>query len=141
MEQVITRIKELIAKTPDSATTTITDLQSQLAAKEQVIQDLQKPTAAPSTEIRQAIIKQGQELGLDTQSWTNINSYQELITQQKSAFKSRLNSEISQNESLSQDKNSAQTLNIFLGVLSLGSLLILAYLLIKDQKAKVKKIS
>ena len=68
LEQVITRIKELIAKTPDSAATTITDLQAQLVAKEQVIRDSQKSTAEPSTEIKQTIIKQGQELGLDTQS-------------------------------------------------------------------------
>jgi hypothetical protein len=57
----------------------------------------------------------------------NATSYREISNFQKEAFREKLNQEIN-------DKISANYLNWGLGTLSLGSLLILTYLLIKKTK-------
>ena len=55
------------------------------------------------------------------------DSYQALFTAQSKMVESKLNSEV-------QEKNHAQMLNYVLGAISLGSLLILAWILVKRTK-------
>ena len=58
------------------------------------------------------------------------DSYQALFTAQSKMIESKLNSEV-------QEKNHAQTLNYVLGAISLGSLLILAWVLINGTKSNL----
>ena len=71
-----------------------------------------------------------QELGLTTQSCAKLEkatSYQELSSLQKQAFQEKLESEIA-------DKNSATYLNWALGILTLGSLVALAWMIFRQNK-------
>ena len=81
--------------------------------------------------IKEEVIKISQELGLAAQSCAKLEkatSYQELSSLQKQAFQERLEKE-------TNDKNSANSLNWALGILTLGSLLVLAWMIMKQNKA------
>ncbi|CAG8699199.1 4619_t:CDS:2, partial [Cetraspora pellucida] len=76
LEAVVTRIKELINKGPDSQV--VDDLQQQLKEKDQIIADLSKP----SEEIKQQLVKLSQALGLSDQVQQSLQSatnYSELV--------------------------------------------------------------
>jgi len=80
--------------------------------------------------IKEEVIKISQELGLTAQSCAKLEkatSYQELSSLQKQAFQERLEKE-------TNDKNSANSLNWGLGILTLGSLLVLAWMIMKQNK-------
>ena len=80
--------------------------------------------------IKEEIIKISQELGLTAQSCAKLEkatSYQELSSWQKQAFQEKLDSETS-------EKNSAISLNWALGILTLGSSLVLAWVIIRKSK-------
>ncbi|CAG8776152.1 19639_t:CDS:10 [Gigaspora margarita] len=79
LEAVITRIKELINKDPDSQIAA--DLQQQLQDKDKLIADL----STPSEEIKQQLVKLCQELGLSDQvqqSLQSASNYSELVSKQ-----------------------------------------------------------
>ena len=88
---VISRLKELINKAPDSSQTAIiTDLQQQLKDKDK-----------PSEDIKQQLKELGQELGLSdqvVQSLQTASSYSELVSRQKQAFSTKLGQEIKSKE-------------------------------------------
>jgi len=86
--------------------------------------------------VKEEIIKISQELGLTAQSCAKLEkatSYQELSSLQKQAFQEKLEKEIS-------DKNSANSLNWVLGILTLGSLLVLAWMIIRESKKNLVKL-
>ena len=125
LEAVITEIKlKLTPPTDNSKDNKITELETKIA-------NLQSPKSLSdlpiSSEVKQEIITISQELGLTAQSCAKLESaksYQELSIFQKEAFQEKLNSEVS-------ERKSAHYLNYGLGALTIGSLLVLAYLLIK----------
>ena len=125
LEAVITEIKNKITPPTDSADKQkITELEAQIT-------NLQTPKSLndlpSSKEVKAEVIKISQELGLTAQSCAKLEtatSYQELSNWQKEAYQEKLNSEI-------DSRKSANYLNWGLGALSLGSLLILAWILIK----------
>jgi len=107
---------------------------NKISELETKITNLQSPKSLNdlpiSSEVKAEVIKISQELGLTAQSCVkleNATSYQELSTLQKKAFQEKLNSEVN-------SKKSAHYLNYGLGALTIGSLLILAYLLMKRTK-------
>ena len=80
--------------------------------------------------VKEEVIKISQELGLTAQSCAKLEkatSYQELSSWQKQAFQEKLDSETA-------DKNSAISLNWGLGILTLGSSLVLAWVIMKQNK-------
>ena len=80
--------------------------------------------------VKEEVIKISQELGLTAQSCAKLEkatSYQELSSLQKQALQERLDKETS-------DKNSANYLNWALGILTLGSLVALAWMIMKQNK-------
>ena len=80
--------------------------------------------------VKEEVIKISQELGLTAQSCAKLEkatSYQELSSWQKQAFQEKLDSETS-------EKNSATSLNWALGILTLGSLVALAWMIMKQNK-------
>src|SRR6185295_15808960 len=130
LEAVITEIKTKITPPTDNSKE-LSEKQSKITELESQIKTLQNPKSLKdlsiSSEIKSEIIKVSQELGLTKQSCAKLEkatSYQELSTLQKEAFQEKLTSE-------ANDKKSAQQLNYGLGALCLGSLLILAYMIIK----------
>ncbi|KLL03035.1 MAG: hypothetical protein MRERV_56c007 [Mycoplasmataceae bacterium RV_VA103A] len=129
LEAVVTRIKELINKGPDSQV--IANLQQQLKEKEQIIADLSKP----SEEIKEQLVKLSQELGLSDQvqqSLQSATSYSELVSKQNQVFSEKIQGVIKQ-------KQMAQNWNIGLGVLSGVSLLVLAWLVVELRFRKGEK--
>jgi len=128
LEAVITEIKTKLTPPTDNAKDSkITELETQIT-------NLQNPKSLNdlpiSNEIKAEVIKISQELGLTSQACAKLESaksYQELSTLQKKALQEKLASEVS-------SKKSAYYLNYGLGALTIGSLLVLAYLLIKRTK-------
>ena len=125
LEAVITEIKNKITPPNDnSKDNKIRELETKIA-------NLQAPKSLNdlpiSQEVKAEVIKISQELGLTAQSCAKLEkatSYQELSNWQKEAYQEKLNSEI-------DSRKSANYLNWGLGALSIGSLLILAWILIK----------
>ncbi len=122
-------------KTPDSSNkdnqiTQLTQeknqLEAQLKDKETKITELQSPK--PTPEVKSQIIESSKQLGLFSSEFQHkldkVSSYQELVKVQEEEFSYRLNKEIS-------DKKSADNLNIVLGVVTIGSLVILGWVLLK----------
>lgn len=128
LEAVITEIKtKLTPPTDNSKDNKITELAAKVA-------NLQSPNSLHdlpiSSEVKAEVIKISQELGLTAQSCAKLEtatSYQELSTLQKEAFQEKLASEVS-------NRKSADYLNYGLGALTIGSLLVLAYMLMKGTK-------
>ena len=128
LEAVIDEIKtKLTPPTDNTKDNKISELETKIT-------NLQSPKSLNdlpiSSEVKAEVIKISQELGLTAQSCVkleNATSYQELSTLQKKAFQEKLNSEVN-------SKKSAHYLNYGLGALTIGSLLILAYLLMKRTK-------
>jgi len=109
--------------------------------KDNKITELQNPKTLKdlpiSQGVKEEIIKISQELGLTAQSCAKLEqatSYQELSSLQKQAFQERLDKEIS-------SKNTANYLNWALGVLTLGSLLALAWMIFRQKKEGLVKSS
>lgn len=128
LEAVITEIK---AKINPPACNKCLGRDSKISELEAELSKLKAPKSLKdlpiSSEIKQEVIKISQELGLTKQSQAKLEratSYQELSSLQQEAYQEKLSSEKS-------EKDSAATLNYALGALSLGSLLILAWVLIK----------
>ncbi|CAG8644155.1 6339_t:CDS:2, partial [Scutellospora calospora] len=117
---VITEIKQKINPPTDK-----------ISELEQQITKLQTPQSLKEIKVSEAVKKEiveiSKEFGLTSQQLASASSYQELATLQSQAFKSKLESEIN-------DKKSARYLNCGLGVLCLGSLVALAWMLIKQSK-------
>jgi len=129
LEAVITEIKAKITPPTDT-----TDKDKKITELQEQITNLQAPKTLKdlpiSKGIKEEIIKISQELGLTAQSCAKLEkatSYQELSSLQKQAFQERLEKETS-------DKNSANSLNWALGILTLGSLLVLAWMIMKQNK-------
>jgi predicted nucleic acid-binding Zn-ribbon protein len=95
-------------------------LETQIAEKDKTISELQ--TQKPTEEIKSKVIESSKQLGLFSSEFQHkldkVNSYQELVKLQEAEFSYCLNREIS-------DKKSAGYLNIGLGVIAVGSLVIL----------------
>ena len=126
---MITEIKAKITPPTDT-----TDKDKKITELQEQITNLQAPKTLKdlpiSKGIKEEIIKISQELGLTAQSCAKLEkatSYQELSSLQKQAFQERLEKETS-------DKNSANSLNWALGILTLGSLLVLAWMIMKQNK-------
>ena len=125
MEAVITEIKgKLTPPVDNSKDNKITELKAEIS-------NLKAPKSLKelpiSQEVKAEVIKMSQELGLTAQSCVkleNATSYQELSTLQQQAFQEKLNSEI-------DSRKSSNYLNYGLGALTLGSLVVLAWMLIK----------
>lgn len=131
LEAVITEIK---AKLTPPACDKCPGKDSKISELEKQIKNLQTPKTLKdlpiSQEVKKEVIKISQELGLTAQSCAKLEratSYQELSSLQKQAFQERLEKETS-------DKNSANSLNWALGILTLGSLLMLAWMIMKQNK-------
>jgi len=124
LEAVITEIKGKIKPPTDTKDNKIAELEAQ-------INKLQTPQSLKEIKVSEAvkneIVEISKDLGLTSQQLASASSYQELAILQSQAFKSKLSSEIS-------DKKSAEYLNIGLGVLCMGSLVALAWILIKQNK-------
>ena len=85
--------------------------------------------------IKEEVIKISQELGLTAQSCAKLEkatSYQELSSLQKQAFQEKLDKEVN-------SKNTANYLNWALGALTLGSLMVLAWMIMKQNKDSFPK--
>lgn len=141
-QSVLAKVKELM-KSPDSSekdqqitqlTQTNTQLkqaksqlETQLTEKETKITELQ--AQKPTEEVKSQIIESSKQLGLFSsefqQKLNQAKNYQEVVKIQEEEFSYRLNKEIS-------DKKSANSLNIVLGVIALGSLVILGWVLFKN---------
>jgi len=131
LEAVITEIK---AKITPPACDKCSGKDSKISELQEQITNLQAPKTLKdlpiSKGVKEEIIKISQELGLTAQSCAKLEkatSYQELSSLQKQAFQERLEKETS-------DKNSANSLNWALGILTLGSLLVLAWMIMKKNK-------
>lgn len=130
LEAIITEIKTKITPPADNSKE-LSEKQSKITELESQIKTLKSPKSlkdlAISSEIKSEVIKISQGLGLTSQACAKLEkatSYQELSTLQKEAFQEKLTSE-------ANDKKSAERLNYGLGALCIGSLLILAYMIIK----------
>lgn len=128
LEAVITEIKNKITPPSDSSK------ESKITELETEITKLKAPKSLSdlpiSKEVKEEVIKISQELGLTKEYQTKLESaksYQELSTLQQQAFQEKLNSEV-------DSRKSSVYLNYGLGALTLGSLLILAYILVKRTK-------
>ena len=127
LDAVITEIKGKITPPTDNSADKqkITELEAKITS-------LQAPKSLNdvkvSSEVKKEITKLSQDLGISNQTFTeelkSVDSYQQLANLQNKVFKEELSKE-------TDSKNSAITLNYCLGALSIGSLLILTYLLIK----------
>jgi len=131
LEAVITEIK---SKLTPPACDKCSGKDSKISELEKQIKNLQTPKTLKdlpiSQEVKKEVIKISQDLGLTAQSCAKLEkatSYQELSSLQKQAFQERLEKETS-------DKNSANSLNWALGILTLGSLLVLAWMIMKQNK-------
>ena len=131
LEAVITEIK---SKLTPPACDKCSGKDSKISELQEQVNKLQTPKTLKdlpiSKGIKEEVIKISQELGLTTQSCAKLEkatSYQELSSLQKQAFQERLDKETS-------DKNSANYLNWALGILTLGSLLVLAWMIMKQNK-------
>ena len=131
LEAVITEIK---AKLTPPICDKCPGKDSKISELQEQITKLQTPKTLKdlpiSKGVKEEVIKISQELGLTTQSCAKLEkatSYQELSSLQKQAFQERLEKETS-------DKNSANSLNWALGILTLGSLLALAWMIMKQNK-------
>ena len=129
LEAVITEIKAKLTPPTDT-----TDKDKKITELQEQINNLQAPKTLKdlpiSQGVKEEVIKISQELGLTAQSCAKLEkatSYQELSSLQKQAFQERLGKETS-------DKNSANYLNWALGALTLGSLLVLAWMIMKQNK-------
>jgi len=132
---VITEIKAKITPPTDT-----TDKDKKITELQEQITNLQVPKTLKdlpiSKGIKEEVIKISQELGLTAQSCAKLEkatSYQELSSLQKQAFQERLDKETS-------DKNSANYLNWALGILTLGSLMVLAWMIMKQNKGELVKL-
>jgi len=135
LEAVITEIKAKITPPTDT-----TDKDKKITELQEQITNLQVPKTLKdlpiSKGIKEEVIKISQELGLTAQSCAKLEkatSYQELSSLQKQAFQERLDKETS-------DKNSANYLNWALGILTLGSLMVLAWMIMKQNKGELVKL-
>jgi len=131
LEAVITEIK---SKLTPPACAKCSGKDSKISELETKITNLQTPKTLKdlpiSQGVKEEVIKISQELGLTTQSCAKLEkatSYQELSSLQKQAFQERLEKETG-------DKNSANSLNWALGILTLGSLVALAWMIMKQNK-------
>jgi len=129
LEAVITEIKAKITPPTDT-----TDKDKKITELQEQITNLKAPKTLKdlpiSQGIKEEVIKISHELGLTAQSCAKLEkatSYQELSSWQKQAFQERLEQETS-------DKNSANYLNWALGILTLGSLVALAWMIMKQNK-------
>ncbi|CAG8743270.1 11491_t:CDS:2, partial [Cetraspora pellucida] len=104
---------------------------NKIAELEAQVNKLQTPQSLKELKVSEAVKKEiveiSKEFGLTSRQLASASSYQELAILQSQAFKNKLSSEIS-------DKKSAEYLNIGLGVLCMGSLVVLAWMLIKQNK-------
>ncbi|KLL04486.1 MAG: hypothetical protein MRERV_21c040 [Mycoplasmataceae bacterium RV_VA103A] len=125
LEAVITEIKGKMKPPTDNTK------DNKIAELEAQVNKLQTPQSLKEIKVSEAVKKEimeiSKEFGLTSQQLVSASSYQELATLQSQAFKGKLSSEIS-------DKKSAEYLNIGLGVLCMGSLMVLAWMLIKQNK-------
>ena len=129
LEAVITEIKAKITPPTDT-----TDKDKKITELQEQITNLQTPKTLKdlpiSKGVKEEVIKISQELGLTAQSCAKLEkatSYQELSSWQKQAFQEKLDKEIG-------SKNSANYLNWALGILTLGSLVVLAWMIMKQNK-------
>ena len=129
LEAVITEIKAKITPPTDT-----TDKDKKITELQEQITNLKAPKTLKdlpiSKGVKEEVIKISQELGLTAQSCAKLEkatSYQELSSWQKQAFQEKLDSETS-------EKDSATSLNWVLGVLTLGSLVALAWMVMKQNK-------
>ena len=129
LEAVITEIKEKLTPPTDT-----TDKDKKITELQEQITNLQAPKNLKdlpiSKGIKEEVIKISQELGLTAQSCAKLEkatSYQELSSLQKQAFQERLDKEVN-------SKNTANYLNWALGILTLGSLMVLAWMIMKQNK-------
>ena len=132
---MITEIKAKLTPPTDT-----TDKDNKITELQEQINNLQAPKTLKdlpiSKGVKEEVIKISQELGLTAQSCAKLEkatSYQELSSLQKQAFQERLDKEIS-------SKNSANYLNWALGALTLGSLLVLAWMIMKQSKGELVKL-
>ena len=127
LEAVITEIKGKL--TPPTGNS------KELAAKQSKITELETEitklkAGKPQNEVVEKITEFSKQLNLSENQISELkkaDSYQALFAVQSKMVESKLNSEV-------QEKNHAQTLNYVLGAISLGSLLILAWVLINGTK-------
>ena len=126
---MITEIKAKLTPPTDT-----TDKDKKITELQEQINNLQAPKTLKdlpiSQGVKEEVIKISQELGLTAQSCAKLEkatSYQELSSLQKQALQERLDKETA-------DKNSANYLNWALGILTLGSLLVLAWMIMKQNK-------
>jgi hypothetical protein len=129
LKAVITEIKAKITPPTDT-----TDKDKKITELQEQITNLKAPKTLKdlpiSKGIKEEVIKISQELGLTAQSCAKLEkatSYQELSSWQKQALQERLDKETA-------DKNSANYLNWALGILTLGSLMVLAWMIIRQSK-------
>ena len=126
---MITEIKAKLTPPTDT-----TDKDNKITELQEQINNLQAPKTLKdlpiSKGVKEEVIKISQELGLTAQSCAKLEkatSYQELSSWQKQAFQEKLDKEVN-------NKNSANYLNWALGTLTLGSLLALAWMIMKQNR-------
>ena len=136
LEQVISKIKGMSPTSPTDNSAKITELEqqksqleTQLVEKEKQITELQ--TQKPTAEVKEKVIESSKQLGLFSkefaQKLSKVSNYQELAQVQQEVFEEKLTTEV-------DEKDSAERLNVVLGTLSIGSLLIIFWMLMKNTK-------
>jgi hypothetical protein len=119
LEAVITEIKGKLTPPSDNGKDNkITELEAEITKLK---------AGKPQNEVVEKITEFSKQLNLSESQISELkkaDNYQALFTAQSKMVENKLNSEV-------QEKNHAQTLNYVLGAISLGSLLILAWILVK----------